>query len=433
MNWRNAASKVFLVALPLGLYSLIGVLLLPIYTRVLSSAEMGVVELINVGVAIFQIVCTFEIGQAMARFLPDVNSKVESLEVFNTALFLTLFGAVVGALGVYILGDWLFVLWGQDAKLFPATFAICIYLILIVLHRTFQLALIYANHQKIAAIINIAYVFLLAVGTIVTYVLDWLSLQVVYELQILAYATALFVGILQCDRVGLKMNFANISIAEVRRQFSFALPILGSSVAVFTLTYYDRLLMAGISSLDDLGIFGVASRLSSAVVFALLALGAGLTPLIYLNYKDKKFMQMVEIFFYAIAAIIFVVMIVLSFVGVPLVALVVTDKYSLAGRMLVPLIAVAFLSNTYRFFPGLDIALKTPTIAIINVFSCVVGLMLGYVLSYRWGVHGIIVSKIIASASMALLYLELGRRYVAPPRFSRVVVVLLIVFGFIVI
>jgi O-antigen/teichoic acid export membrane protein len=237
----------------------------------------------------------------------------------------------------------------------------------------------------------------------------------------------------QCGSVGLKMDFSRFSVVEFRRQFIFSWPILGSSVAVFVLTYYDRLLMAGISSLDDLGIFGVASRLSSAFLFALLALGAGLTPLIYLNYRDRKFMRMVEIFFYAVAGFVFLVMVVMFFVGVPLVALVVTDKYSLAGKMLVPLIAVAFLANSYRFFPGLDIALKTSTIALVNVFSCVVGLMFGYVLGQRWGVHGIIASKIISSASMALLYLELGRRYVAPPKFSRAVVFLLIVSGFAVI
>jgi O-antigen/teichoic acid export membrane protein len=429
MDWRSAASKVFLVALPLGLYSLIGVLLLPIYTRVLNSAEMGVVEVINVGVAIFQIICTFEIGQAMARFLPDAKTKVDSLEVFNTALFVTLIGGIVGALSVYFLEGWAFEFLGQDAKIFPAIAAVCIYMILIVLHRVLQLSLIYTNHQKIAATINLSYVLLLAVSTVAAFAFDWLNLQRIYELQIFAYTTALLLGMWQCGRVGLKIDISKFSLIELRRQFEFSWPILGSSFAVFVLTYYDRLLVVGISSLNDLGVFGVASRLSSAFLFALLALGAGLTPLIYLNYKDKKFMRMVEVFFYAIAGVVFLVMVLMSFVGVPLVALVVTDKYSDAGKMLASLIAVAFLVNSYRFFPGLDIAFRTQTIALVNVFSCLVGLIFGYVLGQRWGVHGIIASKLVASASMALLYLELGRRHVEPPMFSRAVVILLTIFG----
>lgn len=429
MNFRDVAKKVIWVALPLGLYSLIGVLLLPIYARVLTNSEMGVVELINVGVAIFQIICTFEIGQAMARFLPEAKNQPDALTVFNSSLFLTFIGSVVGAIGVYFISDWMLDLLGQDVENFPSFAVICTYLILIVLYRVFQLALIYSNHQRAAAQINFSYVLVLAGSTIIAYMFEQLNMFVIYGLQIFAYAVALIIGLWCCTRVGLKINIFKISKVEIIRQFSFSWPILGSSLAVFVLAYYDRMLLTWISSLADLGVFGVANRLSSAFVFALLALGAGLTPLIYSNYKDKQFMRIVELFFYTISAIIIISMTGAIFLGGPLVTLIATDKYNLAGRMLVPLIAVAFLSNSYRFFPGLDIAFKTSSIAMVNLFSCSVGLLLGYVLGNKWGVHGIIASKVIASASMAFLYLELGRRYVAPPKLSRVVVSFLAIFG----
>lgn len=422
MDLRSTIKKILEVALPLGLYSAIGVLLLPIYSRVLTAAEMGIVELITAGAAIFQIVFTFEIGQAMARFLPDAKNKKELSVVFSTAMALTLVGAFLGALITYFANHWLLNLLGASIENIPSSTLICSYLILIVLHRIFQLALIYANHQRAAAQANLSYVAVLAASTGFFFYFDFLNLRLIYFSQIVSYVIAFFVSVRCCQRVGLEMSIWKISKIEAFRQISFSSPILGSSIAVFLLMYYDRLLMAGMVPLSDLGVFSVANRLVSAFVFGLLALGTGLTPLIYSNYRDKNFMRMVELLFYAFITITFSSMLVTSLFGVSLVSFVTTAQYGPAGKLLAPLLVAAFLANSYRFFPGLDVALKTPAIALINMFSCIVGVSSGYVLGQKWGVHGIIASKVVASAVMALLYLELGRSYVRPPRFARLMV-----------
>ena len=55
----------------------VSLLLVPIYTRILSPTDYGIVDLITLFTAFVGVTVALEIGQSLARYLPDADSNEE--------------------------------------------------------------------------------------------------------------------------------------------------------------------------------------------------------------------------------------------------------------------------------------------------------------------------------------------------------------------
>ena len=65
--------------------------LIPIYTRILSPADYGIIDMMSVFASIIHLTVSLEITQAVARFLPDMSSLEEKKLISSTALWFTIF------------------------------------------------------------------------------------------------------------------------------------------------------------------------------------------------------------------------------------------------------------------------------------------------------------------------------------------------------
>ena len=73
-------------------------LLVPILARALSPADLGVVELAAVSITFANILITLEIGQALARYVPDTANTGQTRSIASTALWF-----VIGAYSIVAL------------------------------------------------------------------------------------------------------------------------------------------------------------------------------------------------------------------------------------------------------------------------------------------------------------------------------------------
>ena len=74
----------------------------------------------------------------------------------------------------------------------------------------------------------------------------------------------------------------------MREMLKFSLPLVPSSVGVIFINVAQRIMIKGIMSLTDLGLFGVSSRLSSIISIGFQSIQGAITPLIYQNSDDKN-------------------------------------------------------------------------------------------------------------------------------------------------
>ena len=72
----------------------IGVILVPIYTKIFSPADYGVIEILNVLSFLIKLTVALEITQAIARYLPG-SDKQSRIRYFSTSFILTLFVFII--------------------------------------------------------------------------------------------------------------------------------------------------------------------------------------------------------------------------------------------------------------------------------------------------------------------------------------------------
>jgi O-antigen/teichoic acid export membrane protein len=244
---------------------LIAIFLLPVYTAYLHTTGFGKIETIIAFTGVLAILLRLGITSAFFRFYFDSEDEERRVVVVRTSFWFTMGMATLGlALGVLFasplshalrLGDsWLVVaafvgLWAQMnyaqiTSLFrveerPVQFAVAsVANVLITIGSTIVLVVVFRTG---------------AIGAVVGNFLGTLSVYVV----LLAYR-----------RYQLGLQFDRRLLREMNR---FGLPLVPSALALWAINFIDRLFVGQYKGQAEVGIYSLAVRISSAIVFLMTA------------------------------------------------------------------------------------------------------------------------------------------------------------------
>src|SRR3989337_2115659 len=286
-------------------------LLLPLYTRVLSPGDYGVIDILTIFGALVNIVVTLEIFQGLARSYSDVHDESEKIAYSSTALWFTL----------------------------------CAY-------AFFALIALFFSRE------------------LASFLLDSLESVKIFQVAMLSFvANGIFYGQIAGAIAGsiISWLFARDSFKllffwnKCKEMLMFSLPLVLSSINVFIMLYTDRVAIKKLMTISDVGIYGIGYRFASIVGLLMVGVNLALTPLIYSKYSAEATRnELVMIFRYFLAIALPLIMLI-SLFSQEFLWLFTTPQYYNAWSVMPILAAAILLSNMYIFMPGLDIAKKTKT------------------------------------------------------------------------
>jgi len=372
----------------------IALLMLPLYTRVLAPADYGALDLIVTCGVLVNLVVPLETAQALARFWNEREAGEPRRRLAGTAWSFTLAGYVLfvaitlplaGPIAQALLGDERFV----DPLRAGIAF-IAVNGLFLLLQNQFRWELrprAYAAVSVLYALLTLAFVALFALGL-------GAGLEGVLWAQFAAAAL--------CTALSLVWLRGTLSLglhrADLAAMLRFSLPLVPAGIAVFGSFYINRLMLNALATLDDVGQFGIASRLAGMVTLVLVGIQGALTPLIYAHHHEAETPARLARLFEGFVAVALVACAAIGLFGRELVATFATADYASAAPLLVWLAPAALLAQMYIFAPGIAIAKKTGWQLLITLASAVLGAALNGLLIPLAGPMGAALATLAAGA-----------------------------------
>jgi O-antigen/teichoic acid export membrane protein len=380
------------------LVRMISFLLIPFYVRVLTTEDYGIIDLVTIVSAISGVVLSMEIYQSIARFFPGCENKQKHIYA-STGLYFYLFTyllfAAIFLLYAKPLSEFIFNVNGKEGVFKLAVVAIVINSIF----HYFQNLLRYSLKSVKYSISNILFSLSTISFSIFFVMLRQKGLEGVYLGQIVGGC----IGLLLTVYFNHQYISLSVNLQVLKKMLRFSIPLVWSGLAVYSLTYIDRILIQRFLSLSELGIYGVSFRIASIPLVFMGIVNSSFVPLVYNKYKNSDIKAELEkiyryVFFIGFAGITFI-----SIFSVELLGIITTPEYLSAYRVMPFLLLSGFLMQFANMFLGLSLAEKTNIIACIYVFGLIVSFAVNFILIPVLGILG----AAISSSFVALIIFSL--------------------------
>ena len=250
-----------------GLVSrILAVLLLPLYTHYLTRADYGRVETLTAASTVLVIVLRMGITSAFFRFYFDSPDPARRVLVVRTSFWFTMAMATAGlVLGLVFAGpiaDGLR-LGGHENLVRAAAVGLWAQM------NYEQLTSLFRVEER-----SLQFVYASLANIVIT-VAATVVLVVVFDQHALGVLVGNFIGtlcvylvLLGFRRYQLGLQFDRRLLREMNR---FGLPLVPAALALWAINFIDRLFVAAYKGQGEVGVYSVAVRVSSAILFLMIA------------------------------------------------------------------------------------------------------------------------------------------------------------------
>lgn len=260
MDKTNRYKKLLSFTLILSIGTIISklmtyVVLTPLYTRCLTTAEFGIVELVVQTANLLMPLVSLGINQAVLRFGMDGETDRGSV--------------LTAGLAVNILGFLVFLLFYPVVRLIPAfgEYALLVYLFIFCATTHYLFAYCVKSMHK-ATLFTVCVI----IGTAITVVLDVLFLAV-WDMGIVGYILAIAISDLICSVILIITGklYKLIRLDKLKKSITkamlrYSIPIIPSSALWWITDYSDRYMVTIMISESVNGLYSLAYRLPNMLI-----------------------------------------------------------------------------------------------------------------------------------------------------------------------
>lgn len=368
------------------------IILLPFYTRILSTREFGYWEYISSLGGLLLVLLPLEITQGMARFYSEASTEKDRINYSYSTLIFTIFGYSIFSIIVIFYSNFFsnFFFDGFGGR---TTLLLCLVLYLVngVVYST-QNILRWSMNVRGVAIMSL----IIAVISILISVLFLILNYGLNGLIIASIFSGLF-GLLYTFFMTKEIKMGDFEWAKVKQMLKFSLPLVPSSLGVVLALYVDRLLVKSMLDVESMAYYSLAYRLSTLVIFVTIGFQGALTPLVYKNYKRSEARNEIANLFRICSAIALLFCVSICLFIKEIINIFFINSYESIFNLVPFLVLSALIWQMYVFAPGLNIAKKTKLVAIINLSVAIFNLILNYFFILYFGLIGSAVATLIAA------------------------------------
>lgn len=404
---------------------LLGFVSFPVFTRVFSVADYGMMALVLKVILLFTVVAKFGLQNSVQRFYAEdgaSSDQARSTKYYSTMFF--------GALAMALLVTVVFVggLLVTPARIVsPGLRYLLLIAAALILTRSLQPTLIgFLRAQGRTKAYNIVEVSVRA-GTVLlvcSLLLAWRrTLPILFEATLAVELIGVVILCLYLRRRRL-LDFAAVDWNYFKDAAVFAFPLIGYELASVVLDSGDRILVQRYLGAEQLGYYSAAYNVSTYVEESLMIpINLALFP-IYMKIWVEKGKEETQLFlsrslnnFLALAVAVVCVVLLTSRDVIVVLA---SRKFQDAHRLL-PVLVVGLLIYAVHIFlnAALLIHRKTTTMTALVVYACIANLLLNVVLIPRIGNQGAAIATLLSYLLLVVLMARVSFRLI-PLRISYV-------------
>lgn len=375
--------------------------LIPLYTRVLTPADYGALDIITVFGSLIALTVALEISQGVARFYQDEETDAGKTRLASTALWFTLvcftLFLILALIFTPLLSPLILGVSGLD-NVFR----------LGIIHIWFNGLLYFLRNQLRWELKSKAYAMVSILHSIITAAAS-VFLAYILNFGIYGLLSGLIIGSCVASIYAfyhLRSTFQLLFDREkLRSMLAFSIPLVPSGIAVFVSMYIDRMMINYYLSLEEVGLYGIGFRLAGVSTLVLVGFQMALTPLVYKHYRDPKTPYQLEVIFRFFIAIILVIFMILTLFADFALWLLTTPAYYPAQSVVVFLVPAILLSQMYIFAPGIGIAKKTHLLIWINIGGACLNTLFNFLLIPQFGYTGAGLATMLGYCCVFIAYM----------------------------
>ena len=385
----------------------LSIITVPIFTRIMSTSEIGMVNVYNSWYSMLSVVVTLSLTSGgYSAALREFSKERDQYQ--SSVLSLTSFMALL-TIGIYLIRP---SLWDGLMGLPRELSVLLLVGFLVIPAYDFWLAreryeykyrLVAALTASMALMASIAAV--LAVLYYDAHGLENVAIGRLYASKAITYSVSAFLWIklMLRGRTFYRKDFWKYSL-------QLSIPLIGYAFANQVLSVSDRMMISHIIGNDAVGIYGTLYTVSSISLMVWGAINSSFIPYLYENIdtkngKVKKYALML-MGSYGIIAVI------LTFIAPEIVRILATEEYYEAIYIMPPIAGGIFLTCVSNMYSNVLIFYKkTPYIMYSAVTAAVVNVVLNFIFISRYGYMAAAYTTLVAYIVLAIMQM-LGARKV---------------------
>ena len=400
-GFKKLSKQTFIYGAGVAITQLAAFVLIPVFTHVFSPVEYGVIDAISVFFSFAALFLMMGLDSATQRFYFDSNDKKERLRVINTAFwFLVLISIVVCSL-LFIFSSSISSLIFKT-KEYSFVFKIGILSIPFALLSEFLKGILRIKfapwRYNFASFAN----FFIRVGLSI-YLVSILRYGIIGNFYgILAGASIALILTLFFVKNDLKFRF---SYFYLKNMLKFGLPLVLTGLGFWALLSLNRFFFIRFSTLEELGLYSVGSRISNFLLLFIFIFQLSWSPFIMSIYKSNYFPRlMAKTLIYFVILIAFLALVVSAFsyeiikIITPLAYI---DSYKVIGILA---IGIIFYAATPIVGSGISLSKKTYFFSISVFCAALLSVILNALLIPHFGMLGAAFGVSASYFVLVLLY-----------------------------
>ncbi len=403
------ARRLGLSAITSFLVSLSSLILLPILTKTISTADYGSWSLILVTTSLVPSLVSMGLQFSVIRFLPKLNEKQDIRELFYSIAFVILFTSLIAS-GLLLLfsrqiaasflnGDLIVAL-----LIAPNVFLACLNPLLFNYFRAFQQMKRYSALSILQAYLNVT---IIAVFVYSGYGLKGAVIGLLIQQLIVFFVSACII----VQRIGVAVpKFTN-----VRTYIGFGWPLVLSDMSSWVVNSSDRYLIGIILGTVAVGYYSPAYTLGGAVALISTPFITMLMPVLSKLYDENNLGDARTILKYSLkyySGVAIPSFFVLSILAKPLLIILSTQQIATNGYLVTPFVAAAaLLLGAYEvLLQAIAMTKKTAILGSIWVISAAMNFGLNLILIPYLGIIGAAMTTFLAFACAFVFTTVYSRR-----------------------
>ena len=406
----------------------IGIFLIPIYTRYLTPADYGILSIVSVIGTILFIVLSMGCDTAVMRFYYDYREHKEELKSYLGTIAIFLLGInLIIILLINYTGAGLFEVLIKDKSItFNPYMKLKIYSTYLGLASIIPLMLFRVKEKPLNYISATTFQFIISVSFIIYFVV-FLKQGALGSIKGGLYASLiLFIIYILLTIKEINFNFHFSKLIDTLR---FSLPLVPHNLAGWILSLSDKLILQRYSSLSEVGLYSLGYSLGMVMNFIVMSINFAWAPFFFDMAKTNKDAK--QIF----ARITTLWMIFISFICISgilfsreIIILLTTEKFY-GSALVIPIILVSYFLNGMYFMVvnAIFYLKKTKVLPIFTFISAIVNIGLNFWWIPKFGMMGAAYATLVSFIVQFLLVYKYSIKiYPIPYEYKKMGVVLFI-------
>ncbi|MFH2036253.1 MAG: oligosaccharide flippase family protein [Candidatus Zixiibacteriota bacterium] len=385
--------------------------LLPVYTRILTPADYGSLELVYMIAAIVTIFYGFMISSGYIRIYYDRKDEEFRQKLLGSAFWFTIGSSAIIVSLIFTYSEQLAsrIFDFENGSLFIRLVAVAM---AIKAHSMifYNVLMVREKVRKYVTINIIALLLAIVITIYFVVILRW-SIKGVLLGQLIAYAIEFMI----LSALLVRKNIISLSLPAVVEMLKYSIPLMPLQFASFVLTLSDRFFLQEYKNLDDVGLYSLGYKFAAILPLLTIEPFRAFGPHIFnlIDKPDECKKTISDFIRYFMAFSLFLTLAIAMYSRETI--MIMSDSSFHQGYKVVFLLCLSYvfygLSNLFSY--GINIVKKNWIITIAWLVATSLNIVLNFVLIPEYGIIGASIATVISYLILVIIK-AIGVRAVYP-------------------